>query len=70
VVAIIKTANHARADRVRVRGPRNETVGDEMGRRVPTAMGKQMPWTHEWAMWLLYAAVLIFLLKAPPIRRK
>jgi thiosulfate reductase cytochrome b subunit len=24
-----------------------------------------MPWEHEWAMWLLYLALLIFLLSSP-----
>lgn len=29
-----------------------------------------MPWEHEWAMWLLYAAVLIYVLRAPIERKK
>jgi hypothetical protein len=29
-----------------------------------------MPWDQEWAMWLLYAAVLIFLLRAPITARR
>lgn len=24
-----------------------------------------MPWEHEWAMWLLYAALLIYLFSGP-----
>jgi hypothetical protein len=32
--------------------------------------GQRMPWTHQWAMWLLYAATLVFLLKPPRIGGK
>jgi hypothetical protein len=29
-----------------------------------------MPWEHEWSMWLLYVALLIFLLSSPARARR
>ncbi len=29
-----------------------------------------MPWEHEWSMWLLYVALLIFLLSSPARSRR
>ncbi len=29
-----------------------------------------MPWTHEWAMWLLYVVVVLYLLRPPSLRKK
>jgi len=39
--------------------PRGKGVTDA------TVFGHDMPWDQAWAMWLLYAAVLIFLFSGP-----